>query len=194
MIIGITGGIACGKSSAVEYFLKYGAVIIDADKIAREVTESKEIIEKIIDVFGIEYVVNGKLDRKKLRNRVFNDKEELKKLNEITHPIIIERIKEEIEKNRKNELVVADIPLLYETGLNEFVDKSIVIHVPFEIQLERIMERDGVDYSSAQSAIRAQMSVLDKIKRADYVIENGGTKKELGEKIFEFIVKLKEGS
>lgn len=190
MIIGLTGGIGTGKSSAVEYFIKYGAIVIDADKISKNVTDSKEIIEKIEKEFGKEYINNGKIERKKLRKHVFSNKEELVKLNNITHPVIIEKIKNEIEKNRNKKLVIVDVPLLFETGLEVIVEKVILISAPFEVQLSRIIARDNIDYESALNAIKAQMPLKEKIKKADFIIENGGTKEELADKIYDFISKI----
>ena len=190
MIIGLTGGVACGKSSAAAYFIKYGATVIDADKISKEVSESKQVIDEICMQFGNEVLNNGKLERKKLAKIVFGDKEKLEKLNNIMHPFIIEKIKAEIEKNRGKKLVIVDIPLLYEVGFEKYLDKVIVISAPFEIQLSRLMARDSRDYETAVAMIKAQMPLFEKIKKADIVIENGGTKEELGNKVYETIMML----
>jgi len=190
VIIGLTGGVACGKSIAAAYFIKYGATVIDADKISKEVSESKQVIDEICMQFGNEVLNNGKLERKKLAKIVFGDKEKLEKLNNIMHPFIIEKIKAEIEKNRGKKLVIVDIPLLYEVGFEKYLDKVIVISAPFEIQLSRLLARDSRDYETAVAMIKAQMPLFEKIKKADIVIENGGTKEELGNKVYETIMML----
>lgn len=192
MIIGLTGGVACGKSSAVAYFTKYGATVIDADKISKEVSESKHVIEEICRQFGSEVASGGKLERKKIAKIVFGDKEKLEKLNSIMHPPIIEKIKVEIEKNRGKKLVIVDIPLLYEVGFEKYLDKVIVVSAPFEIQLSRLLARDNRDYETAVAMIKAQMSLSEKKKKADIVIENGGTKEELGDKVYETVMMLSE--
>lgn len=193
MVIGVTGGIGTGKSESIKFFMKYGAEIIDCDLISKEVSESKEMIEKLKEVFGDEIVKTGKLDRKKLREIVFNDKEKLLNLNSLMHPVILFKVREEIKNRIKNKnIVIVDMPLLFEVGFETEVEKTVVISAPFELQLERVIKRDSLNYDEAVKAIRAQMSMAEKIKKADFVIENGGSKKELGDKIFELISKLKE--
>ena len=192
MIIGLTGGVACGKSSAVAYFIKYGATVIDADKISKEVSESKQIIDEICRQFGKDVASAGKLERKKLAKIVFGDKEKLEKLNSIMHPPIIEKIKAEIEKNREKKLVIVDIPLLYEVGFEKYMDKVIVVSAPFEIQLSRLLARDNRDYETAVAMIKSQMPLSEKRKKADIVIENGGTKEELGDKVYETLMVLSD--
>ncbi len=193
MVIGVTGGIGTGKSESIKFFMKYGAEIIDCDLISKEVSESKEMIEKLKEVFGDEIVKTGKLDRKKLREIVFNDKEKLLNLNSLMHPLILFKVREEIKNRSKNKnIVIVEMPLLFEVGFETEVEKTVVISAPFELQLERVIKRDSLNYDEAVKAIRAQMSMAEKIKKADFVIENGGSKKELGDKIFELISKLKE--
>lgn len=193
MVIGVTGGIGTGKSESIKFFMKYGAEIIDCDVISKKVSESKEMIEKLKEIFGNEIVKTGKIDRKKLREIVFSDKDKLMNLNSLMHPIILEKVREEIKNKSKNKnIVVVDMPLLFEVGFETEVEKTVVISAPFELQLERVIKRDNLNYDEAVKAVRAQMSMAEKIKKADFVIENGGSKKELGDKIFELISKLKE--
>ncbi len=151
------------------------------------------MIEKLKEEFGDEIVKTGKLDRKKLREIVFNDKEKLLNLNSLMHPLILFKVREEIKNRSKNKnIVIVEMPLLFEVGFETEVEKTVVISAPFELQLERVIKRDSLNYDEAVKAIRAQMSMAEKIKKADFVIENGGSKKELGDKIFELISKLKE--
>ncbi len=193
MVIGVTGGIGTGKSESIKFFMKYGAEIIDCDLISKEVSESKEMIEKLKEVFGDEIVKTGKLDRKKLREIVFNDKEKLLNLNSLMHPLILFKVREEIKNRSKNKnIVIVEMPLLFEVGFETEVEKTVVISAPFELQLERVIKRDSLNYDEAVKAISAQIKKKKKIKKADFVIENGGSKKELGDKIFELISKLKE--
>ena len=128
MILGLTGGIACGKTTISIIFKKLGIKVIDADKVAREVIELPEIVNQIKKNYGDEVFINGKLDRKKLREIIFNDKEKIMKLNSIIHPKVIDIFKEEYNKNKfSDEIIVFDIPLLFEVGLEKYCNKTIVV-------------------------------------------------------------------
>jgi dephospho-CoA kinase len=191
MIIGLTGGIGTGKSESVKYFMKYGAEIIDCDIIARECSELKEIRAKIKEKYGKDVVKGEKIDRKKLKEIVFEDKEKLKQLNEIMHPEILKRVRNKIIENSEKNLIVVDMPLLFEVGFEKEVDKIVLINAPFEVQIERVISRDSLNYDEAIKIIKTQMSMAEKIKKSDYIIDNSGSKKELGEKIFNLINKIK---
>ena len=142
MILGLTGGIACGKTTISNIFKQLGVKVIDADKVAREVIELPEIVNQIKKNYGDEVFINGKLDRKKLREIIFNDKEKIMKLNSIIHPKVIDIFKEEYNKNKfSDEIIVFDIPLLFEVGLEKYCNKTIVVYVNEEIQIKRLIER-----------------------------------------------------
>jgi dephospho-CoA kinase len=192
MILGLTGGIATGKSTATNFFKEKGYSVICADKIAREITEKTEILEEISKEFGNDVISEGKLNRKILREKVFIDKNKVKLLNEITHPAIIEEIKLEINKNAEESLVVLDIPLLFEGNYEFLVDKSLLIFCDENIQIERIKERDKVDTQNAINIIKNQLSLLEKKQRADYIIENNGTKEEFYKKLNSFLDKIND--
>ena len=183
MILGLTGGIATGKSTVAEFFREKKIPVICADTIAREITEKQEILDKISVEFGKEMIVNGKLDRKKMREYIFVDINRVKKLNEITHPPIIEKIKEEINRNKENPILVVDIPLLFEGNYEFLVEKILLITCKKEIQLLRVQNRDSVSLESAKNIISKQMSLDEKEKKSDFIIENSGTKEELYEKL-----------
>ena len=190
MILGLTWGIATGKSTVAEFFRDKKIPVICADTIAREITKNQEILDKISVEFGKEMIVDGKLDRKKMREYVFVDINRVKKLNEITHPPIIEKIKEEINKNKGNPILVVDIPLLFEGNYEFLVEKILLITCRKEIQLLRVQNRDSVSLESAESIISKQMSMEEKEKKSDFVIENNGTKEELNQKMEEFLIKI----
>ncbi len=183
MILGLTGGIASGKSTASEILKKLGAIIIDADKISHKVANSVEVIERVRETFGEEAILEGQLNRQKLREIIFKEKEKRTLLNNIMHPIIVGKMKEKIEKNRDKKLIVLDIPLLFETKLEYLCDKVLVIWVEENIQIKRIMERDKNSEEMAREILRSQMSLSEKLKKADYSIENNGTIDNLEEKI-----------
>lgn len=191
MNIGLTGGIATGKSSVSRYLVSIGAILIDADQIAREVMlPGHPVLAAVIERFG-QAVLNedGTLHRKKLGEIVFGNSAELKALNDITHPAIRQEMRERMrmfEQEQPDKLVVSDIPLLYESGLSEQFEQVMVVYVPAEIQLKRLMERDGISESDALSRLNAQMDIEEKKRRADIVIDNSGTMEETKAQILKF--------
>lgn len=191
MNIGLTGGIATGKSSVSRYLVSLGAILIDADQIAREVMlPGHPVLAAVIERFG-QAVLNedGTLHRKKLGEIVFGNSAELKALNDITHPAIRQEMRERMrmfEQEQPDKLVVSDIPLLYESGLSEQFEQVMVVYVPAEIQLKRLMERDGISESDALSRLNAQMDIEEKKRRADIVIDNSGTMEETKAQILKF--------
>ncbi|BDU50017.1 dephospho-CoA kinase [Haliovirga abyssi] len=192
MIVGLTGGVATGKSEVSKMFNRYGAIIIDADKISRDVVNKKEVLSNITEYFGKDIMKKGKLDRKKLGKIVFSDEEKKKKLNEITHPLIIEELKKYIDKYKESkELIIFDIPLLFEVNFEKYLNKVIVVYCGFEIELNRLMKRENINYSEAVNIIKSQMDLKEKLEKGDILIENSGTIEELEEKVFRLYSKLK---
>ena len=182
MIIGLTGGIASGKSTVSNYLAELGAIIIDADKIAHEIMEKgKTAYWQVIEAFGREILAeNGEIDRSRLGKIVFNNLEKKKILEEITHPQVIREMREKIEEYRaENKVIVLDIPLLFEAGLEFMVDEIWVVYVDRETQLQRLMARDGLSYEEANKRIQAQMSLEKKRVLADFVINNKGNIEDL---------------
>ncbi|CAG1065967.1 dephospho-CoA kinase [uncultured bacterium] len=178
MIVGLTGGIATGKSLVAGELKKCGAAIIDADRIAREVVEQgKPAYDDIVKEFGRSVLkADGGLDRKTLANIVFNDKAALEKLNQITHPRIRERIREEARRlsAEGERLIVLDVALLIEMGVKYEVEKIIVVYSEAGQQLERLMKRDSLTEAEAKKRLSCQMDIKEKLKYADYVIDNSG--------------------
>jgi len=192
MIIGLTGGIASGKSTVSKILSKMGIIVVDADIVAREVMESKEVIKRISDEFG-ENILDkkGKLDRSKLREVVFSSKKSVGKLNSIVHPTVIERFENERKKSIiTGEMLVFDIPLLFETKMEDLCDKVIVVYVDIETQIKRVMERDGSKRETAINIIKNQMPLSEKLERADIKIKNDGTIEELEKKIKDVFSKV----
>ncbi|HAS80409.1 MAG TPA: dephospho-CoA kinase [Fusobacteriaceae bacterium] len=182
MILGLTGGIASGKSTVSKKLKELGSYIIDADKISREVSDSTEILKKLEENFGLQIIDSGHLDRKKLRELVFEKKEKRELLNSIMHPIIEKKIVKEIEENKKEKLIILDVPLLYETKLEYLCDKVLVVSVDEKIQIERLKVRDKIEKKMAKKIISTQMPLTEKLKKADIHIENNGNLDELLEK------------
>ncbi|MNJ33680.1 Dephospho-CoA kinase [compost metagenome] len=177
MNVGLTGGIATGKSTVSQMLVKRGAILIDADVIAREVMEPDHpVFQAVQHRFGPGILnEDGTLNRKKLGEIVFSNEEERRALNGITHPAIRAEMKRRMadyEAQQPERLVVVDIPLLYESGLEQLFEQVMVVYLPREEQLARLMQRDGLTYEQAQSRIRAQMDIEQKKERADILIDN----------------------
>ena len=180
MIVGLTGGIASGKSTVSNYFREFGAEVLDADVVANELSEKEENVAKIIEIFGNEILdENGNISRKKMRERAFLEKDKLKQLNELLHPQVIEVFKNKRENTKEDEIVIFDIPLLFEAGMESLCDTVIVVYISKRVQLERMMKRDRHGIDLAERIIESQMSMSDKIDKADIIINNNCTLEDL---------------
>ncbi|MEK4383214.1 dephospho-CoA kinase [Aeribacillus sp. FSL K6-2848] len=182
MIIGLTGGIASGKSTVSEMLKKRGIPVIDADLIAREVVEvGKKAYTEIVNAFGKE-ILNEDLtiNRARLGYIVFQNEDKREKLNSIVHPEVRLEMKRRQEQliSEGAKAVVLDIPLLFESNLKHLVDKVIVVYTGEKNQLERLMKRNNFSKKEALSRINAQMPLKEKVKFADAVINNDGTLEE----------------
>jgi dephospho-CoA kinase len=180
MNIGLTGGIACGKSTVANLLVRRGALLIDADQIAREVVlPGSPALGQIVQRFGQAVLQeDGSLYRKKLGEIIFADQAARRELEAIVHPVIRQRMREQLsafEQADPDKLVVVDIPLLYESKLESMVDDVLVVYVPRDIQLERLMTRDGLTIEQAEGRLAAQMPIEEKRALADFVIDNSGT-------------------
>jgi dephospho-CoA kinase len=180
-VLGLTGGIGSGKSMVAQMFATLGAVVIDADQLAREVVEpGQPALKEIAATFGSDVLLpDGRLDRPKLAGIIFADPAERAKLDAITHPRIRARMDEEIKVRRSGPgVLIADIPLLYETDRMQTVEKVIVVWVDPKTQLLRIRQRDGLSADEARQRINAQMPLDAKRARADHVIDNSASRED----------------
>ena len=179
MIIGLTGSIASGKSAVAKMIQSYGLPIVDADIVARQVVEpGSPTLKKIAETFGQDVIAaDGSMDRAKVGSIIFHDEAMRKQLNGIIHPAIREEMirqrDEFISFGEKN--VFMDIPLLFESKLEHFVEKIIVVSVSEEVQLSRLMARNGFTKEEAKARISTQMPVKEKESLADAVINNDDT-------------------
>jgi dephospho-CoA kinase len=175
IVIGLTGGIASGKSTISNMLRELGAAVIDVDLVGRDVvSQGGNAYNRIIESFGSDILMtDGEINRKKLGNIVFSNEEKLKLLNEITHPAIIENVNSAIEnyKSQNKRAVVIDAAILIEMGLNKYVDCVWLVSVDRETQLRRVMERDKLSSTDAWNRINAQMSNEDRLKYTDAVID-----------------------
>ncbi len=188
-VIGLTGGIASGKSLASQQLRKLGATVIDADQIARDVVQpGRPAWDMISREFGRLFIDSaGRLDRQALGRLVFNNPQELQKLNRITHPLILVEIANLLKEYRalNKEIVVLDAPLLFELGLNKTVDEVWVIDVDHATQLKRLIQRDRLTEKDARRRIELQIPLAEKARQADRVIDNRGTPEETEQQIRE---------
>jgi len=185
LLVGLTGGIASGKTTVSAMLAERGAEVIDADHIARQVVmPGTPAWCKIRDHFGPGVLhPDGQLDRQALADIVFADKSRLALLNEITHPAIFARIADRLEAHHGQDVVVVlDAALLIEAGLAEGVDVVVVVHSPREIQVERLAAK-GVGATDARNRIAAQLEPEKRLARADMVIDNGGSLEDLGRQV-----------
>lgn len=191
MVIGLTGGIATGKSTVSSLLLKHGAYLIDGDRIAREVVEiGKPAYRQIIAHFGEGICQqDGTIDRKKLGRIVFADPHERKILESITHPYIFEEIRRRIHEaeEARVRLIILDIPLLFETGLDKEADLTLLVDADEAEQVRRIMARDHLTEEEAKARIASQWPMEEKRKRADYILSNRGNLEDLEREVEEFL-------
>ncbi|MCK4390144.1 MAG: dephospho-CoA kinase [Desulfobacterales bacterium] len=200
LLLGVTGGIASGKSTVAHMLKEMGAPIIDFDLIARQVVEpGKPAYKQIIEYFGKQVLQeDGSLDRKKLSKIVFRDFEKRKKLESFTHPPIYEEFLKQVnwiaEKDPEAIIQVA-IPLLVESNLQYMFHKLLIVYIPEEQQIARLIERDGISKEEAANILKAQLPIDEKVGYADFVIHNEGsveeTKKQV-EHVWQTLKKLQK--
>ncbi len=188
LTIGLTGGIASGKSTVSMEFEKLGAIVIDADQIARELIRPHEPLwREIIAYFGREIQREDlTIDRFRLGEKVFADEAERAVLNKMIHPEIkreIDRRLKEIGKEHPDAVVLVDAALLIETGTFREMDKIIVVSASKRNQIERLMDRNSLSIEAAKGRIRAQMPLEEKRKYADYVINTDGSREEIRKQV-----------
>ena len=196
MVIGITGGIGSGKSTVSRIMRDLGAKVIDADRISREVTaRGKKAFDEIVGTFGSGVLnENGELDRKKLADIVFNDKEKLKTLEAIIHKYVIEEIENRVnaaKKENSSDIIVLDVPIPVERGFIDLADQIWVVTCDMETRIKRIMDRSGYSYEEAVRRINSQMRDEEYIKIADEVLVNDGGIEDLENSVAKLYIKIR---
>jgi dephospho-CoA kinase len=194
-IVGLTGGIGCGKSEAARIFARLGVPIVDVDVIARQLTVAgQETLNEIIEIFGKKYLLpNGDLDRAAMREKVFTDMAARKDLEGIIHPAIYDQCMRELEQNKAAPYQILAISLLFENQrYKHIVTRSLVIDCDETLQVQRTMKRSGISEQTVRGIMAAQVSRATRIKLADDLILNEGTVEELGQKIEEIHEKYKQ--
>ncbi|TLG72489.1 dephospho-CoA kinase [Culicoidibacter larvae] len=182
-VIGLTGGIASGKTTVANMLEEFGYYVLDSDKIAHQAMHDSKIKKQIDETFGdIAFDSKGEVDRKFLGSVVFKDPIQLAKLNSIIHPYVYHHL-EHMIASRHNAIVFVDVPLLFEAKFTTLTDKNIVVYAPKEIQIQRLMDRNDFTEEQALERIEAQMPIDEKRDLADFVVDNSGrlmdTRKQL---------------
>lgn len=195
MNVGLTGGIACGKSTVAKMFVKLGAHLIDFDKIAHYVQEpGKQAYKEVVHQFGKAILKpDKKIDRIKLGKIVFADRKKMNKLNHIVHPLVYQEWQTRLEKIRAKEehaIVLSDVPLLFEGGMQCLFDLILLVIVAPEEQIRRLRTRNGLSVQDAEKRLNCQMPIRQKIKLANIVIDNKGSVSDTEKKVKQIWKKL----
>lgn len=179
MIVGLTGGIGSGKSAVAKEFKKLGIGVVDADQVARDVVEpGTDALKQIAAQFGSKILTGDALDRRALREVVFNDAEKLDWLNNLLHPIIRGEIFKQLSLC-KSAYSILEAPLLFENNLDQQCDKSIVVDLPVSRQIERAVKRDNSNRAGIEKIIDKQMPREERLAKADFIIDNSGLLNQL---------------
>jgi dephospho-CoA kinase len=195
--VGLTGGIACGKSVITRELGNLGAIILDADEMVHKLLEpGGAAFQPVVDRFGTEILdERGRIDRARLGKRIFADPRERWALNGIVHPLVMqeeERLLREIQLLGNDQLVVTDAALIVETGSHKRFDRLVVVYCSPETQLQRLMQRDGMSREEALARIQAQMPAEEKIPLADYTVQTDGTEEETVQRARELFGQLQK--
>lgn len=177
--VGLTGGIASGKTTARKMFEKLGAYTLDADALSHKALCQEDVYQKLLKHFGSDILnKNIEVDRKKLGRIVINDRKELKFLESVVHPKIAEMrdaFIENVKKKDKDAVIIYDVPLLYEKKMENMFDTIIVVYVDRKTQIKRIMERNKISEEGAEKRLKLQMDIEEKKKKTQIIIDNRGT-------------------
>lgn len=196
LLIGLTGGLGAGKSTVARMLSERGAIVVDADELARRAIEpGTRGHRKVLEVFGDQVLApDGSIDRRRLAALVFEDSELRRSLESITHPEVFRMLAEEVELLRETDAVVVfDAPLIVETGFDEATDLLVVVSVPPELQVERVVDR-GMDRDEAEARIAAQASPEEREARADVVLRNDGDLEQLERQVDELWRRLRRAA
>jgi len=192
-IVGLTGGLASGKSTIAQILIERGFDVIDADEVARDVVKpGSESLEKIVKRWGIEILNDdGSLNRKKLASIVFKDKSQREELEKILHPEILNRMIQ-LAENSADEIVILVVPLLFEEQLDEWCDFTVSLTAPDEVRIERAMKKHKISREMVQDRMKTQLSEKKRNSKADYVVNTDCTIEEIQSKVDNLINKILE--
>ncbi len=191
MVIGILGGVASGKSFVLSVFAKLGVPVLSADSVYHElILPQRPLWKRVVGEWGVKILgEDGQIDRKELGRIVFSSKKELEKLNSITHPAIVDALKKKL--NELSAAVVAvEAPVLIESGRGGFADQILVVDLPCELQLGRLMARGGLTRQQALSRISSQVTREERLRLADKIIDNSRTFEETEAQIADYLKEI----
>jgi len=197
IVVGLTGGIASGKSSVSHLLASHGIPIVDADILARRVVEPNTSVHaQIVATFGSEVLLRDgsrALDRKKLGEVVFNDDRKRKLLNAIVHPAVRREMIWDVARYwlTGHKVCVVDVPLLIEVGIWKYVSKVVVVYCSKDLQLQRLTQRDNIPHAAAQARINAQLPLASKLEYSDHVIDNSGSLADLESQVTSLVERLR---
>lgn len=175
--IGLTGGIGSGKSFVAEIFRNLGVPVFNSDDAARKIQQSdKDVLAAIRKAFGDVFLTSGELDRKKLASIVFSDPQKLQQLNAIVHPAVGKAFEKFCSENSSAAYVIKEAAIIFEIGIDEQLDGTILVMAPEQIRIDRVMKRDNITESEVRSRMSKQWSDEQKMQRADWLISNDGEK------------------
>lgn len=198
-LVGLTGGIATGKSTAARFFADAGVVVVDADQLARRVVEpGRPALRDLSEAFGSRILrPDGSLDREALAVVVFHDAAARSRLNAIVHPRVAEeadRVIGEIRASDADALVVYDVPLLFECSMEGRFDEVVVVYVPRTVQVSRLEARDGLSPEQAEARLAAQLDIEEKARRGDRVLDNRGSREDLRRQVETLLRRWRKGN
>lgn len=196
-IIGVTGGIGSGKSSVSRILRDLGAAVVDADVIAKcVISSSGKAFDELVDYFGSDIVgEDGEIDRPKLAEKAFSDKEKLNALNSITHKYVAEKLQDTVEilkNNGKWDVIVLDVPIPVQKGFIDLAEEIWVVTADRETRIKRVMERSGFTYEEVVSRMESQMRDEEYLRLADEVIQNDGSMEELEQTVVKLFLGKKQ--
>lgn len=181
--VGLTGNIGSGKSTVAQLLQELGAALIDADALARQATRDPGLLERIAAELGEELVKDGELERAQVASRIFGDPTARAVLSGIVHPWVQQGRERQVAallaQTPPPPVIVHDIPLLFEVGLDAEMDKTVVVDAPLELRVARVVRRSGLSPAEVRARDAAQLPLADKVRRADFVIDNSGALEEL---------------
>jgi dephospho-CoA kinase len=190
-VIGITGGIASGKSTVTKRLIKLGYKVVDCDEITHQLLKELTVIKKIGLEFGPEVIHKGQINRQEIGQIISNNQEKRYALNDIIHPLVIDEVQRQIHNNEED-IIFIDTPLLYEAHMQNIMDKIIVVYINPQLQKQRLIKRDKIDVDYATKKIDMQMPIDEKAYLADYLINNEGSKHQTNIQIEDIIRRIKD--
>ena len=177
IVVGLTGGIGSGKTTVAKLFAKQGIPIYIADERAREIMDRPDVVQAVQQIFTTSVITErGLLDRAKIKQIVFDQKELLQQLNQVVHPRVKEDFDQWLDQHKHAPIVMKESAILFENGLEHTCDLIVLVVAPEEVRIERVMARDGVSKEQVQKIINNQMKDEEKVKRSQYIIENNNKK------------------